>query len=103
QTMSLHLESSDSGGVSLGWSTCEADGFSAYKVVRSPDESTTWPLGGDDKLVTYVTDRGTPHFVDSDVEAGGHYFYRVFCVKATSDGFKILNSTHVEDFTVPAA
>lgn len=102
QTMSLNLSSAETGGVSISWSTCESDYFSAYKVVRSPDEATDWPLGDNDTLVTYVSDRALTHFVDTGVEAGGHYFYRVFCVKATGDGYKVLNSTHVEDFTVPA-
>jgi hypothetical protein len=103
ETLTLSLSSSETGGVYVGWGQCGSDGFSGYKVVRSPDEATSWPLGGNDTLVTYLTDRSLTHFVDTSVEAGGHYFYRVFCVHATGDGFQVLNSTHVEDFTVPAA
>jgi hypothetical protein len=101
QTMSLHLSASEAGGVYIDWSACESDWFTAYKVVRSSDEATKWPLGDNDTLVTYISDRENTHFVDTSVEAGGRYFYRVFCVKATEGGYKVLNSTHVEDFTVP--
>ena len=97
---SLTLSSSETGGVYIDWSRCDSVGFYAYKVVRSPDEATSWPLGDNDTLVTWIKDRNVTDFVDTGVEPGGHYFYRVFCVKATSDGYRILNSTHVRAFTV---
>ena len=100
QTMSLTLSSSETGGVYIDWSRCDSDGFYAYKVVRSPDEATSWPLGENDTLVTWIKDRNVTDFLDTSVEPGGHYFYRVFCVKATGDGYKILNSTHVRAITV---
>jgi hypothetical protein len=102
QTMSVTLSSSETGGVSIDWSQCNSDGFYAYKVVRSPDEATSWPLGANDMLVTWIKERSVTDFVDTSVEPGGHYFYRVFCVRATGDGYKVLNSTHVKAFTVSA-
>jgi hypothetical protein len=100
QTMSIDVSAGDAGGVWISWSGCDSDG--GYKVVRSTDESTTWPLGEHDTLVAYISNPGTTHFTDLTVEAGGHYFYRVFCVAPSGDGYKVVNSTHVVDFTVPA-
>ena len=71
------------------------------KVVRSPDSTAKWPTGYNDSLIWYTSDRSVTSFVDTSVDAGKTYFYRVFCVKATSYGYQVLNSTTAHDVAVP--
>jgi hypothetical protein len=100
QTMGLELSLGD-GGVVVDWTVCEADGFDYYKVVRSSDSTVTWPTGYNDSLIWYTSDRSVTSFVDTSVDPGKTYFYRVFCVRATSYGYQVLNSTPAHDITVP--
>ena len=100
QTMGLELSLGD-GGVVVDWTVCESDGFDYYKVVRSPDSTVKWPTGYNDSLIWYTSDRSVTSFVDTSVDAGKTYFYRVFCVKATSYGYQVLNSTTAHDVAVP--
>ena len=101
QTMGLALTLGD-GGVVVDWSTCEADRFDYYKVVRSTDSTVKWPLGAYDSLVFYTGDRNTTIFLDTEADPGTTYYYRVFCLDSTSYGYVILNSTTVHDIHVPA-
>jgi hypothetical protein len=102
QTMGLAVSPGES-GVLVDWTTCEADKFDYYKVVRSTDSTVKWPLGAYDSLVFYTSDRSTTSFVDTEADPGNTYFYRVFCLDSTSYGYVTLNSTVVEDIHVPAS
>jgi len=44
------------GKVKFTWSAFTGDGFGYYKLVRSKDAEVTWPPGGNDSLVAYISD-----------------------------------------------
>ncbi|MCI0346880.1 MAG: hypothetical protein L0221_15790, partial [Chloroflexi bacterium] len=70
----------DGSAVVIEWSTCEADAFAYYKIVRSTNESVSWPLGDGDTLVAVREDRNAGRLVDYGAKAGRTHFYRVFGV-----------------------
>lgn len=63
--------------VVVEWSACEVDGFVAYKVIRSKDQDATWPLGAGDSLAAAIVDAATTRFVDTGIDAGRTYTYRI--------------------------
>ncbi|OGO58243.1 MAG: hypothetical protein A2V85_14960 [Chloroflexi bacterium RBG_16_72_14] len=68
------------GKVILEWSACDAEGFVAWKVVRSTDEGVSWPKGEGDALVAAISDQGTRRAVDTDAPKGKKLWYRVFAL-----------------------
>jgi hypothetical protein len=84
-TMELGL-ALDGFAVVVEWSVCDFDGFRYYKVVRSTDESVTWPLGEGDVLVGAFDGITETRMVDSTAAHGKTYFYRVFAVRSVDGG-----------------
>jgi hypothetical protein len=87
------------GHVKLAWSKYTGDGFDYYKVVRSTDATVTWPLGEGDELVAVVSDQWSPYAVDSP-PCGKEFHYRVFAVRHTEDGYKVLAASGVKGASV---
>jgi hypothetical protein len=85
----------------LEWGSCEGLDFDYYKVVRSTDSTASWPGGEGDELIAAVEpggarkayDKGSPHSVK--------VWYRVFCVRKTEDGYKVLRSSATKGIEVP--
>lgn len=89
-------------GVIVDWSAYQGDGFGFYAVIRSRDETVRWPLGENDRLVAEIESRSRTAFEDCELDAGRKYFYRVFALRHTEDGWRILGSTSVRGIYVPA-
>jgi len=90
------------GVIQIKWSTCEADGAEYYKVVRSSDSTVKWPLGDGDDLIAVVEIGGTPKAQDEKAPAGKKAWYRVFCVRSTDAGYKILAASETGSIVAPA-
>ncbi len=93
----------DGAKVVVDWSTCEADHFVAYKVIRSTDEKVTYPRGGDDILVGVVENAGTTAMADA-APSGKKLFYRVFgVVEWEGNPYTIACATGVKGIQTPEA
>jgi hypothetical protein len=90
------------GKVKLAWSKYGGDGFAYYKVVRSHDATVTWPLGENDVLVAAIADRFAPWSWDG-APCGTEFHYRVFAVKSSEAGYKVLAASNVRGAHVPCA
>jgi hypothetical protein len=66
--------------VDLAWTTCAADGFAYWKVVRSKDVTATWPLGDGDTLLAAISKQDTLAAADRSMPRGATSWYRVFAV-----------------------
>jgi hypothetical protein len=88
--------------VVLTWTAYEGADFAYYKVVRSSDKTASWPLGEGDTLVAAISDQATLTFTDCP-PAGKTWSYEVFAVKASGDGYVVLDSTNLVTIAVPAA
>ena len=77
------------GKIKLAWSKYDRDGFEYYKVVRSPDAAASWPLGENDELVAVISDQFSPWYADN-APCGHEWHYRVFAVRHTEAGYKVL-------------
>ena len=82
------------GKVKFTWSAWTGDGFGYYKLVRSKDADVTWPPGGNDSLVAYISD---PHqtFAKDFPGCGKTWFYRVFVVTSHEAGLTQLAASNV--------
>jgi hypothetical protein len=89
------------GAVLIDWSACELDGADYYKVVRSSDPTVKWPSGDNDEVVTAVEVGGTTKAWDKHAPAGKKAWYRVFCVRHTDDGYKVLTSSEARSIKTP--
>jgi len=87
----------------MEWSACEGLDFDAYKVVRSTDSTVSWPLGENDTLIAVVERGGYRKAWDSDAPGGTKVWYRVFCVRHTDDGYKVLLASAAKGIEVPEA
>jgi hypothetical protein len=89
------------GAIVVDWSACTIDGANSYKIVRSTDERVTWPVGDGDTLVAAI-ELGDPTVIrDEHAPAGAKVWYRVFCVHATADGYRVLTASPVRGVTTP--
>ncbi len=86
----------------IRWSECLAD-FDYYKVVRSTDSTVTWPAGSNDKVVGVVGRDGDRKVYDGDAPAGKKLWYRVFCVRSTEEGYKVLAASAAKAVQTPTA
>jgi len=93
--LALALEGS---AVVVEWSRCDDDGFHYYKIVRSTNESVSWPLGDGDTLVAVREDQATGRLVDTGAKAGRTHYYRVFGVGGDKG---ILCRTTTKSITTP--
>ena len=88
------------GDVVADWSTCRADGFAKYVLVRSTDKEVHYPPEGQDSIAATVTTRSTTKATDADAPAGT-VWYRLYCL-ATRDGqAKTVAKSGTESVTVP--
>jgi len=86
----------------VDWSACAND-FQAYKVVRSTNSTVSWPKGEGDSLAAVVGPDGKTAILDGDAPAGKKVWYRVFCVRETDAGWKVLASSATKGISVPAS
>src|SRR5262249_54378605 len=91
------------GAVRIDFTACTVDGADAYKVVRSSDETVTWPAGSGDTLIAAIAMGGSTLASDEHAPAGKKVWYRVFCVRHTDAGYKVLQSSPARAITTPAA
>ncbi|MFP5341684.1 MAG: hypothetical protein ACLGIJ_01980 [Candidatus Limnocylindria bacterium] len=98
--MSLTLANKE-GAVFIDWSGCPADGGDYYKVVRSTDKTVSWPTGGGDEVVAVTEVGGATKAWDEHAPAGTTAWYRVFCVRGTDDGYKVLAATATKSLEAP--
>ena len=85
----------------LDWSACERD-FHYYKIVRSTNSSVTWPKGEGDSLAGVVGHDGKTALFDGDAPSGKKVWYRVFCVRETDAGWKVIGASPAKAIEVPA-
>jgi hypothetical protein len=86
----------------VDWSACPADGDFLYKVIRSRDAKVSWPLGDNDSIVAAVGPDGTTALFDEEIDPGKKVFYRVFCLRALDEGYKVLAASGVKAIETPA-
>lgn len=98
--MSLTLANKE-GAVFIDWSACEVSGGDYYKVVRSKDSTVTWPAGDDDEVVAVTEVGGATKAWDEHAPAARTLWYRVFCVNATDDGYKVLSASGAKSIKTP--
>jgi hypothetical protein len=84
----------------IDWSECSGD-FDYYKVVRSTDATVTWPKGDNDSVVAAVGPDGKTAAWDGEATPGKKLWYRVFCVRETDDGYKVVASSAAKAISVP--
>jgi hypothetical protein len=83
EVISLTLSSSG-GSVVAEWSTCHADAFAQYVLVRSTNKEVHYPPEDGDSIAATVTARSTTEATDSEAPAGT-VWYRLYCL-AIRDG-----------------
>ena len=83
------------------WGSCNGFDFDKYKVVRSTNSTVAWPTGEGDELIAAVERGGSRRVYDKHAPHGVKVWYRVFCVRHTDDGYKVLNSSAVKGIQVP--
>lgn len=89
------------GAILVKWSPCEVDGADYYKVVRSSDSTVKWPAGDGDEVIAVVEVGGTPKAWDEHAPAGKKVWYRVFCVRSTDDGYKVVAASETGSIVAP--
>ena len=85
----------------LEWGSCEGLAFDYYKVVRSTDSTVSWPTGSGDELIGAVERGGYRKAWDKYAPHGDKVWYRVFCVRKTEAGYKVVNASVVKGIEVP--
>jgi len=85
----------------VDWTRYEGDGFDYYKVVRSKDSSVGWPLGENDALVGAFEDPAKTAMLDGEAHGATTYWYRVFAVRRTETGYKVLASSAARKIATP--
>jgi hypothetical protein len=88
-------------GVLIDWTRYGGDGFSSYRVVRSTDELARWPLGRADVLVGTFENRNRTAMEDCRAPHGKRLFYRVFAVRHTHAGWRIVGVSAVRSIVLP--
>ncbi len=99
-SMNLELWIGDGRPV-MEWSACEGIDFDAYKVVRSTDATVSWPLAEHDTLIAVVERGGNRKAWDNDAPRGQKDWYRVFCVRHSGDGYRVVGSSDARGILVP--
>lgn len=84
------------------WGSCAGLNFDYYKVVRSTNSTVSWPGGDGDELIAAVEPGGQRKAWDKHAPHGVKVWYRVFCVRKSDDGYKVVNSSATERIWVPA-
>jgi len=86
----------------LEWGSCEGLDFDYYKVVRSTDSTVAWPPADGDTMIGAVEAGGYRKAYDKDSPHGQKLWYRVFCVRKTDAGYKVVNASATRGIEVPA-
>ncbi|HET9497553.1 MAG TPA: hypothetical protein VFP83_04440 [Candidatus Limnocylindria bacterium] len=90
------------GGVALVWEKCTADGFMAYKVVRSQTNADPmYPLNGGTELIAAIGDPNVTSLVDTNVASGQTWTYRVLSMANNGSGWYPIGLTPAVSVTVP--
>lgn len=84
----------------VGWDACGGD-FDYYKVVRSKDSTVSWPTGDNDEVIGVVEPGGKRKAWDKHSPDGRKLWYRVFCVRRTDNGYKVIGSSNAKGIEVP--
>jgi hypothetical protein len=88
-------------GVKLSWEACGSETFVAYKIVRSATNANpTYPLNDGTELIGVIGDHTTTMFVDTNVEVGQTWTYRVLSMGQNGDGWYVLGLTAALSITV---
>jgi hypothetical protein len=90
------------GAVFVDWTSCEVPGADVYKVVRSTDSTVSSPMGENDHLVNATEVGGATKAWDEHARPGKRNWYRVFCLRASESGYKVVASSGVESIVAPA-
>lgn len=85
----------------MEWGSCEGLDFDYYKVVRSMDSTVSWPPADGDEMIAAVERSGARKAYDKDAPHGDKAWYRVFCVRKTDAGYKVVNSSSTKGIEVP--
>jgi hypothetical protein len=85
----------------IEWGSCAGLDFDYYKVVRSKDPTVSWPTGSGDELIAAVERDGYRKAWDKYAPHGDKVWYRVFCVRKTEAGYKVVNASVVKGIEVP--
>jgi hypothetical protein len=88
-----------SGRVRVSWTTCSANGFDSYAVVRSGDPEIHYPPEDLDTLVARITDQGRTSTVDA--APSGSAWYRVYCLTRSGGETRTSASTSTVRINVP--
>ncbi|HEX7490986.1 MAG TPA: hypothetical protein VF337_04725 [Candidatus Limnocylindrales bacterium] len=86
------------GHVKLTWSVLAGAISASYKVVRSSDDTVSWPLGADDILIAATDSKAIVMFTDS--AGAGTFTYRVFAVTSAGNGDAVLAVSPARTVTV---
>jgi hypothetical protein len=90
------------GGVHLDWTVCGGTGFSGYRVVRSmTNPNPTFPLNAGTELVATISNVNVSALVDTNVDTGQTWTYRVVSMGADASGPITLCTTAAVAVTVP--
>lgn len=89
------------GAILIDWGACKVDGAQVYKVVRSTDLTVKWPAGENDVLIAAVEVGGSTRAWDEHAAPGKKAWYRVFCVRHTEGGYKVLAATTAKSVEAP--
>lgn len=85
----------------LEWGSCAGLDFDYYKVVRSKDSTVSWPTGEADEVIAVVERGGNRRAYDGGAPHGRKVWYRVFCVRKTEAGYKVVNASATKGIEVP--
>ncbi len=89
-------------GIALSWEACTSEHFTAYKVVRSKTNADPrYPLNDGTELIAAIGDPAETTFVDTDVESGETWTYRVVAVTSGSAGHVPIGQTAAVSATAP--
>jgi len=88
-------------GIKLAWEQCSSEQFAAYNVVRSAtNENPLFPLNDGTELIGVLDNHETTFFLDSNVEVGQTWTYRVLSMGQNGDGWFVLGLTAAMSITV---
>ena len=98
----LWAEARPGEGIKLVWDACAAEGFIAYKVVRSlTNPDPRYPLNDGTELIAAIGDSGQTHLLDAAVTPRQTWIYRVLAVGEGVDGKIILCQSAAIAATAP--
>ncbi|MEP7082909.1 MAG: hypothetical protein ABI841_08065 [Chloroflexota bacterium] len=90
------------GQVHLAWGACEVEGFNAWKIVRSQTNAEPmYPENDGTVLIAVIGDPNQTSFVDTSVESGQTWFYRVLARADQGGGNFIACQTQAAAVTIP--